>query len=147
MGLIPSSQTLTCMAPTASGIGGAGSDSVMGLCGFEGPGTRPAYRSSVRCVVNTPQIPMLSVSVTGAAPGGTPLIILSQATPSQFMRQSNLTAEPFHPTGVTPLPENYSTLIDSPALGIHSAGRRFTSHDSPHLPNRFERLSTDCGRG
>ena len=53
IGLIPSSQTLTCTTPIASGTGDAGSASALAFDCFEGLGTSQTYRARPYAVAST----------------------------------------------------------------------------------------------
>jgi len=53
IGLIPSSHTLTCTTPTASGMAGGGSGSTARLGCFEGQGTSRPYRARSYAVAGT----------------------------------------------------------------------------------------------
>ncbi len=53
MGLIPSSQTLTCTTPAASATGGAASGPAAGFGCFEGRGTSQPYRACPYAVAGT----------------------------------------------------------------------------------------------
>ena len=60
IGLIPSSQTLTCTTPTASGTGGAGSASALAFDCFEGLGTSQTYRARPYAVAGTTHFLLVS---------------------------------------------------------------------------------------
>src|SRR5215212_794406 len=63
IGLIPSSQTLTCTISAASALAADEAVSMTGLVRFGARVTRPAYRRSPFPVAGTPDILMLSTSV------------------------------------------------------------------------------------
>src|SRR3954463_13678388 len=75
IGLIPSSQTLTCTISAASASAADEAVSTTGLVRFGARVTRPAYRRSPLPVAGTPDILMLSIKVVYAGYGE------AQATP------------------------------------------------------------------
>src|SRR4051795_10870987 len=69
IGLIPSSQTLTCTISAASALAADEAVSMTGLVRFGARVTRPAYRRSPFPVAGTPDILMLSLCCPGPAHG------------------------------------------------------------------------------
>src|SRR3954454_18022796 len=93
IGLIPSSQTLTCTISAASASAADEAVSMTGLVRFGARVTRPAYRRSPFPVAGTPDILMLSLwldrlSMTTMSPGasaGTRTCLTYSRKPSPFI--------------------------------------------------------------